>query len=933
MHNLLADGLAIIAINESWLTDSIPDSLLTDKFNYSVYRHDRSDRTGGGVCTLINNDVFSSVSVNLPPQFTHVDIVATDILNSHFKCRIINVYRSPTSNSDLAGIQYCHDLSNCIDSLCSVRFTTVIVGDFNLPDLHTQSDNPTCSSIINDVFTRHALTQYVSEPTRYSLHNNTATLLDLVLCNDDNFLYNVNVSFPFSTSDHCAVHFDLLKPASQNSPKNLESYDFKRADWASIFLFLNDVDFVTDFSHSTLVADHFTYFYNVLYNCISLHVPFIAGVKHRKNSTYPRHIRRELTRKKAAWRHYKQKRNDESLRRYKTAVSSCRSLIYAHHAKQEQSIVDRGNISAFYRYANRKLNTRTVIGAIKSPSDNSIVCDSDSKAEIFRQTFTDYYTIDNHVIPTASSRTSRKLSEISFTPSLIHKAIRKLRTTSKGGTDQIPTEFIKRCSLWLTVPLAYLFTASFKNHFLPPVWLTAFITPVFKKGDRTCPTNYRPIALTCVLCKIMESVIKDQLVSYLLSNNLITKHQHAFLLKHSTTTNLLESTRDWSLALNCHNNVDILYIDYQRAFDSIVHSKLLIKLQSYGVCGNLLAWISAFLSNRTQRVVIENSMSSVISVTSGIVQGSVIGPILFILYVNDISDLIVSSPAKLQLFADDLKLYSNLSCPSSSPNIQTIIDKIFDWSKQWQLSINASKCQCIRLHSRYQSATQPQYSIDNNTIPYSDNIRDLGILVDRHLSFNSHIDSITNKAAQRVGIIFRSFYSRDANFLLKAYTTYVRPLLEFNTIIWNPTLKKHIDKLEKIQRKFTKRIPSLCHLPYLQRLNALNLETLELRRLNFDLIYYYKILNNLTPHSPSDFFTYHLPPPSNRKNSPILVKPAKGSHTFLSSFCYRQIDCWNNLPEHLKNCNSLPSFKSNLKKLDINSYLYGRCYTEMSDFK
>ena len=664
-----------------------------------------------------------------------------------------------------------------------------------------------------------------------------------------------------------------------------------------------------------------------MHTSISQHVPFIKNNRPKLGPRYPRHIQRQLTRKKAAWRRYKQSRSSETLQRYKAIASNYRSLVYAHLAERERKLVDRGNISDFYRHANKKLSSRSVIGTIKR-TDGSLTFDSKEKAEQFRQTFIEYYTTDNLQIPTMAPRTNEKISSISFTPSLIRNAISRLRVKSKGGPDKIPTEYIKKCSLWLTMPLTYLFQLSFEYNYIPPYWLSAYITPIFKKGDQTDPYNYRPIALTCVFCKLMEAVIKDQLVTYLTTHNLITKQQHAFLIRHSTTTNLLECTRDWSIALNSRNVVDVIYVDYKRAFDSIVHSKLLSKLSAYGVSGGLLDWIATFLTNRTQQVAIDNCLSEIIQVTSGVIQGSVLGPILFILYINDVSDLLDSPTVHLQLFADDLKLYSSISLSPSvshSQHLQTMINKIYDWSLNWQLTINTNKCTSTRLHTRL-PAPQPKYMINNTPLSCSTDTRDLGIIIDTHLTYNSHITSITTRAAQRVGIVFRCFYCKDPHFLRNIYTTYIRPLLEYNTIIWSPTLIKHIDAIEQIQRSFTKRIPSLSTLPYLQRLKELKLDTLEVRRLHQDLIYYYKILHGLTPHDPAAFFSFHHPPRNVRNNQPLIAKPVKATNNFLSSFSYRAADCFNSLPSSIRGVQSLPSFKRQLVSMDFSRFLYGSCY-------
>ena len=232
----------------------------------------------------------------------------------------------------------------------------------------------------------------------------------------------------------------------------------------------------------------------------------------------------------------------------------------------------------------------------------------------------------------------------------------------------------------------------------------------------------------------------------------------------------------------------------------------------------------------------------------------------------------------------------------------------------------------------YYSSRPNSYVINGTVLSVLTSINELGICIDNKLSYNSHISNIVVKAMQRVGLLFRSFLCRDIKFLRRAYITYILPLLEYNTIIWSPCLKKYIDALEKVQRKFSKRIPALRSMPYLERLACLDIQPLELRRLYFDLVYYYKILHNLTPHNPSTLFKFHNPPSSTRNSMSFIQKPTNGSKTFFSSFCNRSVDCWNSLSQETRSINSLCSFKSAIHKLDLSSFLYGSAFTNLSRY-
>jgi len=242
----------------------------------------------------------------------------------------------------------------------------------------------------------------------------------------------------------------------------------------------------------------------------------------------------------------------------------------------------------------------------------------------------------------------------------------------------------------LAQPLSLLFTASLDLSAIPDIWKAAVVTPVFKKGSPTAASNYRPISLTCIVCKVMESIIKDKLIAYLLEKKLITKQQHGFLAKHSTCSQLLECVNDWTIELNVRHSVDVAYIDFQKAFDSVVGSKLGHKLISYGISGSLLDWLSAFLSDRVQTVKVNNRFSDYVSVKSGVPQGSVLGPVLFLLYVNDLVDLF-GPGLTAKMFADDVKIYAVINDVNDTVTFQAGLDALDAWSIDWQLPISLNK--------------------------------------------------------------------------------------------------------------------------------------------------------------------------------------------------------------------------------------------------
>ena len=271
------------------------------------------------------------------------------------------------------------------------------------------------------------------------------------------------------------------------------------------------------------------------------------------------------------------------------------------------------------------------------------------------------------------------------------------------------------------------------------------------------------------------------------------------------------------------------YIDFQRAFDSVSHNKLLHKLKSYGISGNLLIWISAFLHNRSQTVRIGASISNSCLVTSGIPQGSVLGPTLFIIFVNDISDSF-DPVIQSKLFADDIKIYSVINDHSSTASFQSHLDIIHSWSITWQLPIAHSKCTLFQIGSHFNPLPNHIFTLANHILNKCNNVLDLGISFDDNLKFSSHIHGIIQRASQRANLIHRTFLSKNVASLVRSYKVYIRPLLEYNSVIWSPSQIGLINSLESVQRCFTKRLKDLHYTTsYADRLSILKLQSLEHR--------------------------------------------------------------------------------------------------------
>ena len=357
-----------------------------------------------------------------------------------------------------------------------------------------------------------------------------------------------------------------------------------------------------------------------------------------------------------------------------------------------------------------------------------------------------------------------------------------------------------------------LFRLSLQSGLVPQDWREANVAPLHKKGSREKPENYRPVSLTSVVGKLLESIIKDSIVTYLDQYNLIESSQHGFTKGKSCLTNLLDFFEVVTKELDEGNNVDLIYLDFSKAFDKVPYERLFNKLKSHGISGNVLNWIKKWLSNRRQRVCIEGEFSEWAEVTSGVPQGSVLGPILFIIYIDDLDSNVIS---KLDKFADDSKLGKSLSNQDDVECLRKDLISMEKWSSEWQMQFNTDKCAVMHLGRKN---TASQYTLNDKKLKESESERDLGVIIDKNLKFSDHCNKVANMANVTLGMIKRTISCKSKSIITRLYKALVRPQLEYCVQAWRPYLKKDIEKIEKVQRRATKMISECSKLSYEDRL-------------------------------------------------------------------------------------------------------------------
>ena len=383
---------------------------------------------------------------------------------------------------------------------------------------------------------------------------------------------------------------------------------------------------------------------------------------------------------------------------------------------------------------------------------------------------------------------------------------------------------------------------------IPVKWKIAiYVTALYKKGSRKEALNYRPVSLTSILCKVYEKFIRRHILNYIEKD--ISVHQHGFVERKSCLSNLLETVDTVLGILEEGGPVDVFYFDFCKAFDSVPHYRLLTKMQSMGIAGKTLDIVADFLSGRKLQTSVGGSISAPRDVLSGVPQGSVLGPLLFVIFINDLPDYI-SSFAKL--FADDLKVIVN---PDNIEEVCKMIKRLEEWENIWLLKFNPQKCKVM--HIPYNNNSNHSYTFNNVVLESINKEKDLGVFTCSTLSWHEQIKACISKANKMIAWVTRNLIVRDMHVMLNIYKTIIRPHLEYCTQLWSPPAARGnwamIIELENVQRRFTRLIDNIGTLSYSERLRMLKLTTLAERRIRGDLIETFKIVNGIVNYGQNIF--------------------------------------------------------------------------------
>ena len=813
------------------------------------------------------------------------------------------LYRSPSVN----GRQSVDSLAKVLKTVCSKNPSHLLLtGDFNLPEIDWESSfsmapDAHCSHAFIDLLNGCFLHQHVTEPTRYRL-GTEPHILDLVITNEENMVKNLNLEAGLGLSDHVIIRFDLCCYAVKQRSDTVK-LNFKKANFDRLNARIRDVRWET--RDNETLYDYYEFFTDTMNSIIAECIPPTRGYPKRRN-LYINSRALQLRRQKVVlWNTYVRTREPIDHARYARCRNQLRMMTRRLRAQYEEELAAsmKQNPKRFWQYTNSRLKTRSQIEELQD-STGAVASSDKDKVTMLNRFFSSTFTIEDlNSIPQPPNRFEGEgLSDVVISPTIVETKLRSLRVTGSPGPDGIHSRVLREAASTIAVPLARLFRKSLDAGILPDEWKKGLVVPTFKKGSKHDPCNYRPISLTSIPCKILEAIVREEIMDHLSTHQLLSPDQYGFRPKRSCAAQLLHTLEDWSRMIEDGNTVDAIYVDYRKAFDAVPHQRLIAKLKTYGISGKLLEWIKTFLSGRSQQVVINGVCSDEAPVPSGVPQGSVLGPLLFVIYVNDMPD-VTESPMKV--FADDTKIYQ---VSAESSKLQADIDRILEWSKKWQLPFNDTKCQVLHIGSANPFQT---YKMQERNLEVTLSEKDLGVQMDQDLKFRKQAAAAISKASKIMGVIKKSFQKLDQDTLPILFRTLVRPHLEYGNAVWGPFNRADQVAVEKVQRRATKLVRNIRHRPYTERLKLLNLPSLYYRRRRGDMILVYQIFHAGIDVHPEVFFdraTHSV----TRGHEWKLRKPRAESRVRRNAFATRVVNDWNSLPPSIVNASSVNAFKSNL---------------------
>ena len=649
---------------------------------------------------------------------------------------------------------------------------------------------------------------------------------------------NLEYSSPLGKSDHCILKFEYNCYTNiRSKPKTVKLYS--RGKYDSIKEELDNKNWREVLKDENSVNHNWNQLLDLIKNLEEKYIP--TKVKKQPGSAKDSFPIDKATREKIRKKNILSKKivhnNDPSVRQeYNKVRNQVKSRVNKLKREFEKNLSKKAkdNPKAIWSYIKSKTKTREGIGDLHIDPDDTKsdkTEDNSIKAKILAEYFSSVFTEepDEQVPIPEQIQVPKKMPRPEIEEETVIKYLKSLKIDKSPGMDELHPRLLKEIAESIAKPLCIIFNQSVNSKSVPIDWKNAMISAIFKKGNKSVAKNYRPVSLTSVVCKTLEKILRQHITDHMKTNNLFSDKQYGFIAGRSTGLQLLEVIDKWTEALDQGLEIDCIYTDFMKAFDKVPHQRLIAKLKNYNIEENVVGWITSFLNGRQQKVRVNGEESDWKKVTSGIPQGSVLGPLLFVIYINDLPEHVDSDA---YLFADDTKVFRIIKNQADRDILQEDLRKLETWSGKWLLKFHPEKCKHMNISKKANKSDEShQYLLLNQNVAKVNEEKDIGVLIDSELTFENHISEKVNKANSIFAVLRRTFKYMSTETFLPLYKTLVRTHLDYASSVWSPYKKKKVtDKIEGVQRRVTKQLPGLKDLSYPERLKN-GLPTLAYKRI------------------------------------------------------------------------------------------------------
>ena len=920
MSNSKAD---IICLSETWLKEG----LTTNIVNIPGYRMTRLDRNwlennslkkGGGVCTYISENInFTDTDVcKFNKSSQDIEIQWLTLKFPKMKDMIIaNIYRPPQGNVK----NFCKCLKDCLNDINSLSNKDVVVmGDFNINILKKTSDD---SKDLLNLMLCFGFKQYVNEPTRYG-NNNNNTCIDLIFTNCDHISNSGTLNLNYS--DHQAVFITKKKqninPGNMSftgrSYKNYNVEQFQETlnneNWNELFN-IDDPNIAWDF------------LINKVMKILDLMCPLRNfNIKKYKEEWMNRDIMELIIDKDKALKKAKRSRNPDDFniaKRLKLEIGKIIRNAKENYLNNEFENA-KGDPKKFWK------NIYSIIPKSKMENKKDIIHLKNDESNNVELSDTSTY-INNFFINIGpelanafvdkweyfGKEEDAKIENVKINRGIVHLLVNNIDISKSSGIENISSKCLKDALLVLNTQLSYILERSIITCIFPDKWKIATVVPLFKGGVKENVSNYRPVSLLPVPGKILEKIFHDHLMKFFDDNNSLCEKQNGFRPHHSTTNSIVELTNDIYNEINCGNVTLAAFIDLKKAFDTVNHNILLEKLNYMGIKGDTLSWIKSYLNNRYQKTICNSTLSDLGKIKCGVPQGSILGPLFFLVYIDDIKNILAEN--NYQLYADDTVIYcSGKSFEEVHGKLQSILNNFTSWCTKNALTINTKKTKVMAFGSnnKIKKAKNINIKINKENIGNVPTYKYLGVNLDQTLNFRYHTENLLNVLNHKLYMFSKIRRYLNDQSAIRIYKSMIVPYFDYGDISFMSSKMREVKKIDKYHirgLRISFKIQGKIEDRELFKLGKVS--NLENRRLMHLRNFMFKNKSKCIEENENRIVTRENSGPTFR-----VIKP--NCESFKRSVYYTGAIDWNSLDAEKRNIKNYYEFKRVQKSWLLNTY-------------